>query len=200
MNEFELGDDFVGDHFRHEVLEAHRAVDFVEEHAELLSQVRLSSVLGGRTLSLQERQMDVLREKLKVMELRMAELMRIGQENDRITHNFQAWTRDLLLAMREDGIGIQVIRVDGGMVGNRWFLQFLADILGITVERPVNIESTVLGAACIAALQSGLIESPAAIGKLWQRESVYEPRMDAGQREQLYAGWLDAVSRVRSGR
>lgn len=74
---------------------------FFEEHAELLSQVRLSSVLGGRTLSLQERQMDVLREKLKVMELRMAELMRIGQENDRITHNFQAWTRDLLLARND---------------------------------------------------------------------------------------------------
>ncbi|GGI53805.1 DUF484 family protein [Oxalicibacterium solurbis] len=74
---------------------------FFEEHAELLSQVRLSSVLGGRTLSLQERQMDVLREKLKVMELRMAELMRIGQENDRITHHFQAWTRDLLLARND---------------------------------------------------------------------------------------------------
>lgn len=74
---------------------------FFEEHAELLSQVRLSSVLGGRTLSLQERQMDVLRDKLKAMELRLAELMRIGQENDRITHNFQAWTRDLLLARND---------------------------------------------------------------------------------------------------
>ncbi|HSD68383.1 MAG TPA: glycerol kinase GlpK [Woeseiaceae bacterium] len=109
-------------------------------------------------------------------------------------------TRDLLLAMREDGIKVQIIRVDGGMVGNRWFLQFLADILGVTVERPVNIESTALGAACVAALQCGMIASPAAIGELWQRDSVYEPRMDSGQREQLYAGWLDAVSRVRSKR
>lgn len=74
---------------------------FFEEHAELLSQVRLSSALGGRTLSLQERQMDVLRDKLKGMELRLAELMRIGQENDRITHNFQAWTRELLLARND---------------------------------------------------------------------------------------------------
>jgi uncharacterized protein YigA (DUF484 family) len=74
---------------------------FFEEHAEVLAQVRLSSPLGGRTLSLQERQMDVLREKLKVMELRMAELMRIGQENDAITHKFQNWTRALLLARND---------------------------------------------------------------------------------------------------
>ncbi|HWU99401.1 MAG TPA: DUF484 family protein [Oxalicibacterium sp.] len=74
---------------------------FFEEHAELLSQVRLSSALGGRTLSLQERQMDVLRDKLKVMELRLAELMRIGQENDQITHKFQTWTRELLLARND---------------------------------------------------------------------------------------------------
>jgi len=109
-------------------------------------------------------------------------------------------TRDLLLAMREDGINIQVIRVDGGMVENRWFLQFLADILDIRVERPRNIESTALGAACVAALQTGLIESTSAISKLWQRESVYDPQMEFDRREQLYAGWLDAVSRVRSER
>ncbi len=109
-------------------------------------------------------------------------------------------TRDLLLAMRADGIGVQIIRVDGGMVENRWFLQFLADILGVTVERPANIESTVLGAACVAALQTGLIGSLPAISKLWQRDSVYEPKMEFDRREQLYAGWLDAVSRVSSER
>lgn len=109
-------------------------------------------------------------------------------------------TRDLLLAMRADGIKVQIIRVDGGMVENRWFLQFLADILGITVERPANIESTVLGAACVAGLQTGLIGSLSAISKLWQRDSVYEPQMEFDRREQLYAGWLDAVSRVRSER
>ncbi len=109
-------------------------------------------------------------------------------------------TRDLLLAMRADGIKVQIIRVDGGMVENRWFLQFLADILGVTVERPANIESTVLGAACVAALQTGLIGSLSAISKLWQRDSVYEPQMEFDRREQLYAGWLDAVSRVRSVR
>lgn len=74
---------------------------FFEEHADILGQIRLSSSLGGRTLSLQERQMDVLREKLKAMELRMAELMRIGQENDQTTRKFQNWTRSLLLARND---------------------------------------------------------------------------------------------------
>lgn len=74
---------------------------FFEEHAEVLSQIRLSSALGGRTLSLQERQMDVLRDKLKVMELRLAELIRLGHENDQITHKFQTWTRELLLARND---------------------------------------------------------------------------------------------------
>lgn len=74
---------------------------FFEEHAELLSRIKLSSPLGGRTLSLQERQMDVLREKIKVQELRMAELIRIAQENDEITHKFHDWCRTLLLARND---------------------------------------------------------------------------------------------------
>ena len=74
---------------------------FFEEHAEVLAQVRLSSALGARTLSLQERQMDVMREKFKIMELRLAELMRIGQDNDQISQKFQTWTRDLLVARND---------------------------------------------------------------------------------------------------
>lgn len=74
---------------------------FFEEHSELLARVKLTSPLAGRTVSLQERQMEVLRDKIKVLELRMAELMRIGQENDTITQKFQLWTRSLLLARND---------------------------------------------------------------------------------------------------
>jgi glycerol kinase len=109
-------------------------------------------------------------------------------------------TRDLIKAMKEDGISPQIIRVDGGMVANSWFLQFLADILGIRVERPRNIESTVLGAAYVAALSTGLIATTADVSRLWTLDSVYEPAMDQSRRELLYEGWLDAVSRVRSNR
>jgi hypothetical protein len=74
---------------------------FFEEHSELLGKVKLTSPVAGRALSLQERQMEVLREKIKGLELRMAELMRIAQENDAITQKFQLWTRSLLLARND---------------------------------------------------------------------------------------------------
>ena len=106
-------------------------------------------------------------------------------------------TRDLIDAMADDGIAPNVIRVDGGMVANGWFLQFLADILDITVERPANVESTVLGAAYLAALQCGLLNDVQQIADLWQREAVFEPSMSDDQRGTLLAGWAEAVSRVR---
>lgn len=74
---------------------------FFAEHANLLAEVRLSSALGGRTLSLQERQAEVLRDKIKTLEMRLADLMRLGQENDAIAYKFQQWTRGLLLARND---------------------------------------------------------------------------------------------------
>jgi glycerol kinase len=108
-------------------------------------------------------------------------------------------THDLVDAMADDGIVPSVIRVDGGMVANDWFLQFLADILDTPVERPDNVESTVLGAAYLAALQGGVIRSLEDLPALWHSERVFEPRMEAEQRERLLAGWADAVARVRGG-
>ena len=90
-----------------------------------------------------------------------------------------------------------IIRVDGGMVENSWFLQFLADILGIPVERPANVESTVLGAAYLAGLQCEVIDSVEQVAGLWQREALFEPAMSAARREELLAGWQAAVARVR---
>jgi uncharacterized protein YigA (DUF484 family) len=74
---------------------------FFEEHAELLARIKLSSPVLGRTVSLQERQMEVLREKMKLQELRMSELLHIGRDNDAITQKFHAWTRTLLLARND---------------------------------------------------------------------------------------------------
>ncbi len=107
-------------------------------------------------------------------------------------------TRDLVDAMGDDGISPSVIRVDGGMVANDWFLQFLADILDVTVERPANVESTVLGAAYLAALQCGLIDDLQQASRLWQSDAVFEPRMPDDQRDALLSGWAAAVARVRA--
>ena len=107
-------------------------------------------------------------------------------------------TRDLIDAMAEDGIRPSVIRVDGGMVANDWFLQFLADILDIPVERPKNVESTVLGAAYLAAWQTGIVNSAAAVARLWERDALFEPAMNETTRARLLDGWQQAVSLVKT--
>ena len=106
--------------------------------------------------------------------------------------------KDLFEAMADDGISPKVVRVDGGMAANAWLLQFLADILGITVERPHNIESTVAGAAALAGLQGGTFGSLDDIADLWRPDAAFEPQMAERLRVQLYDGWRRAVSRVRS--
>ena len=120
--------------------------------------------------------------------------------NEIVTATLQAvayQTKDLVNAMSEDGMDPSVIRVDGGMVANDWFLQFLADMVNVTVERPVNVESTVLGAAFLAGLRSGVFASVDAIAELWSSDRVFEPQMPDEKRKSLYRGWQDAVSRVR---
>jgi glycerol kinase len=107
-------------------------------------------------------------------------------------------TKDLVNAMTDDGVGPSTIRVDGGMVANSWLLKFMADILGLEVERPKNVESTVLGAALLAGLQVGVFPSIRALEDLWQRDAVFVPQMDVARRDRLYEGWLQAVARVRS--
>ena len=107
-------------------------------------------------------------------------------------------TRDLIDAMTDDGLAPAVIRVDGGMVENDWFLQFLADILELPVERPVNVESTALGAAYLAGLCAGVFETTEAIAAMWQSDSVFTPVMGNDQRESLLQGWKTALNRVRS--
>lgn len=125
-----------------------------------------------------------------------------GTNSDQIvTATLQAiafQTRDLIDAMSDDGLAPSVIRVDGGMVQNNWFLQFLADILNLPVERPVNVESTALGAAYLAGLCAGVFDSTATIAAMWQRDAEFSPSMGSDLRDTLLHGWKDAVSRVSS--
>lgn len=107
-------------------------------------------------------------------------------------------TRDLLEAMAADGISPSVMRVDGGMTANDWLLQFLADILDLPVERPVNIESTVTGAAFLAGLERGVFRSFSSCADVWQCDRRFEPCMNRVHRDALYEGWRRAVQRVRT--
>jgi glycerol kinase len=107
-------------------------------------------------------------------------------------------TADLFQAMEQDGVRPDRLRVDGGMVGNDWLCGFLADILGIPVERPLVTETTALGAAILAGLQIGVFESTDEIQKQWQCDRSFEVNMDPTLREQLLADWRKAVSKVKS--
>jgi uncharacterized protein len=71
--------------------------DFFERHAELLATVQLSSGHGARAVSLQERQAEMLREKIKTLERRIMEMVRNGNDNMMIADKLQRWTRNLLL-------------------------------------------------------------------------------------------------------
>jgi glycerol kinase len=103
-------------------------------------------------------------------------------------------TSDLLRAMREDGATPAALRVDGGMTANGWLMQYLADILDITVDRPVIKETTALGAAYLAGLQAGLYSSLEDIAANWQQEACFTPQMDATTRAPLLARWQKAVA------
>lgn len=108
-------------------------------------------------------------------------------------------TRDLQHCMNDDMEAPPgTLRVDGGMVKNSWVMQFLADMLGVQVDRPTILETTALGAAYLAGLRLGWYQTLEEIEQLWRCEKSFYPAMDEATREQLYQGWLDAVSRVRS--
>ncbi len=107
--------------------------------------------------------------------------------------------RDLMGAMAADaGADLLGLRVDGGLVGNDWAMQFLSDILALPVERPTLTETTALGAAYLAGLDAGIFGSLEEIEGLWQGERRFEPTMGTERREALFAGWRRAVARVLS--
>ncbi|MEM9173572.1 MAG: glycerol kinase GlpK [Pseudomonadota bacterium] len=107
-------------------------------------------------------------------------------------------TDDLMRSMQDDGVTPGTIRVDGGMVANNWFLQFLADMTGSTIDRPANIESTALGAAGLAGLQAGLFGSLDALGAARHADSEFAPQLASDDVARLKRTWADAVRRTRS--
>ena len=106
-------------------------------------------------------------------------------------------TKDLQKAMESDGARPTNIRVDGGMSRNDWVMSFLADILGAEVERPEITETTALGAAFLAGLQSGIFDSIDTLTHHWKSDSIFTPRLTKAERDHAYEGWKSAVARIR---
>ncbi len=104
---------------------------------------------------------------------------------------------NLVTAMFDDvGITLQQLRVDGGAAANDFLMQFQADILGIPVERPSQIETTGLGAAYLAGIVAGVWQDVAELEGYRTINRVFLPQMDAMQRAEKLIGWKDAVKRV----
>ena len=114
-------------------------------------------------------------------------------------------TRDLWEAMRSDAaaatdLEAAALRVDGGMAASDWTMQFLANILGTTVDRPPVLETTALGAAYLAGRQAGVCSDLDAFAAGWTVERRFEPRMAEAARDAAYARWKDAVARTLTER
>jgi len=107
---------------------------------------------------------------------------------------YQAY--DLFEAMKHDGLRPKIVKVDGGMVTNNWFSQFLSDIVNVRVLRPKVQETTALGAAFMAGLQIGVYKSLKDISKNWALDKKFTPKMNKKNRACLLKGWSKAIERT----
>ena len=105
-------------------------------------------------------------------------------------------TYDLFEAMKHDGLRPKLVKVDGGMVMNNWFSQFLSDVVNVGVLRPKVRETTALGAAYMAGLQIGVYKSLKDISKNWSLDKKFSPKMKNKNRSNLLKGWSKAIKRT----
>ena len=119
-----------------------------------------------------------------------AELVRAGLRA--ISHQ----TADLVECFAKDGAEMSVLRVDGGMASNDWFLQDIANIANICVERPQITEATAWGAAAAAAVQQGIFADMAEIAARWKCDRRFVPdgaMLSDAQRQHARGRWQQAI-------
>jgi len=103
---------------------------------------------------------------------------------------------DLFDSMNKDGLKPRIVKVDGGMVANNWFTQFLADIINLKVVRPKILETTALGVALLAGYQIGEYKSLNQIKNMWKKDRVFSPKIKKTLRNELLAGWKLAIKKT----
>jgi glycerol kinase len=107
-------------------------------------------------------------------------------------------TCELVRAMEADaGQPLAELRVDGGASANNFLMQFQADILGIPTVRPIDIETTALGAAYLAGLATGYWQSIEEVQSFWRVERTFQPQLDESRRRERFGAWEQAVGRCR---
>ena len=103
---------------------------------------------------------------------------------------------DLFESMKKDGLKPNIIKVDGGMVANNWFSQFLSDIIKLKVIRPNVLETTALGTAMLAGYQIGEFKSLNEIKFKWKKNRVFTPKLNKSLRNNLLQGWRQAIRKT----
>jgi glycerol kinase len=107
-------------------------------------------------------------------------------------------TADVIAAMERDaGLTLHELRVDGGASANDLTMQFQADVLGVPVVRPAVVETTALGAAYLAGLQTGYWPDVDAVARQWREDARFTPAMEEPRRAALLARWRLAVEHAR---
>jgi len=103
---------------------------------------------------------------------------------------------DLFNSMRKDGLKPKIVKVDGGMVANNWFSQFLSDIINLNVTRPKILETTALGVALFAGYQIGEFNSLNEIKLKWKKDRVFLPKLNKSMRNNLLNGWKLSIEKT----
>ena len=103
---------------------------------------------------------------------------------------------DLFNAMKKDGLKPIIIKIDGGMVKNNWFSQFLSNILNVKIYKSQEENTTALGAAFMAGLKAGVYKSLDDIVKNWKFDKKFVPKIDNNSRKLLLNGWSKAVKKT----
>ena len=98
--------------------------------------------------------------------------------------------------MKNDGVKPNLIKVDGGMVKNNWFSQFLSDVIDTKVIRPKVQETTALGAAFMAGLRIGVYNSLKDISKNWKIDKKFLPKIGKSKRTKLLKEWEQAIRKT----
>ena len=103
---------------------------------------------------------------------------------------------DLFYSMNKDGLKPKVIKIDGGMVANNWFSQFLSDVINLKIIRSKNLETTALGAAFLAGYQIGEFKSLNQIKNISKKGKVFSPKMNKSFRNHILQGWQQAIKKT----
>jgi len=105
-------------------------------------------------------------------------------------------THDLFNSMKNDGLKPRIVKIDGGMVKNNWFSQFLSDLININVLRPKVLETTALGVALFAGYGCGEFKSLDEIKRVWKKDRIFSPKLKKSTRNKLLNGWKLAIRKT----